>query len=428
MFGVSAPYPDPKRCPRQPGTWSPSSLRAWPRTSWPSTGSTLPCPSCRTQQRPWRTSANGSAASPPVSSARPHRHPQATVRSRRFSAQAKLGQCRRIGFLELHVALQACRRNSGAAVKLLEAVHLVPLDLGWLTGCGHFDRLVGVATPTSSAAATSTSASAAATCCSTVVIRVWTRSRRGRGLGHGHWLLGGRAGAPARSSRGAVLPATGASAAAASGRLVAVGSDRRQGGGGDRGRCLAETDVGVDLLRRHLGSTDSLGVLLTANGADLHDIVEFVGDRKQVGAGVRSEADDLAPHAFVLQGADGGREVSVAGDDDRHVHPLGQPEQVDHELDVEVGLDPPVAELPDVLGYHPVAVLAQEVQELLLVLVLGIKARVGIGANEIAPLGGVLQQRHVVDVHVLAAGGVVEVGNVNKDGHVLAHVSSTPCV
>ena len=84
--------------------------------------------------------------------------------------------------------------------------------------------------------------------------------------------------------------------------------------------------------------------------------MEFVGHGEQVGAGVRSEADDLASDAFVLEGSDGGSEIFVARDDDSNVTAIGQSEQVDHQLDVEVGLDPPVAELPNVLGDHPVSV------------------------------------------------------------------------
>ena len=133
------------------------------------------------------------------------------------------------------------------------------------------------------------------------------------------------------------------------------------------------------------------------------------------------EADHLAAHALVLEGTDGGGEVAVARDDDGDVHPLGEAEQVHHQLDVQVGLDAAIAELADVLVNDLVAVLAQEVDELALVLVLGIQSRIGVGANQVAPLGSGLEQGDVIDVDLLPTGRVVKVGHVNEDGHVLAH-------
>ena len=161
--------------------------------------------------------------------------------------------------------------------------------------------------------------------------------------------------------------------------------------------------------------------LLPADGGDLHDVHELIGHGDQVGRGVRLEADDLAADTLVLERPDGGGEVAVAGHDDGDVHPIGQAEQVDDQLDVEVRLHPAVAELANVLDDRLVAVLGQEVDELALVLVFRVEPGVGVGANEVAPLGGVLEEGDVIDVDVLASSRVVHVGDVNEHRHVLAH-------
>ena len=135
-----------------------------------------------------------------------------------------------------------------------------------------------------------------------------------------------------------------------------------------------------------------VGILAAADAGDLHDVDELVGDRDEVRRRVRPEADHLAADALVLEGADGGSEVPVAGDDHGDVHPIGEAEQVDHQLDVQVGLDAAVAELADVLVNDLVAVLAQEVDELALVLVLRVEPGIGVGANQVAPLGGGLSR------------------------------------
>ena len=68
-----------------------------------------------------------------------------------------------------------------------------------------------------------------------------------------------------------------------------------------------------------------------------------------------------------------------------------------------------------------VPLIGPEGMELALVLVFRVEPRIGIGANEVAPLGGVLEEGDVVDVDVLASSRVVHVGDVNKHRHVLAH-------
>jgi hypothetical protein len=63
----------------------------------------------------------------------------------------------------------------------------------------------------------------------------------------------------------------------------------------------------------------------------------------------------------------------VARHDDRDVQVPGRLHHVDDELDVEVGLDLAVAVLADVLADDLVAVAAQEVMEVPLVLVVGVQ-------------------------------------------------------
>ena len=128
-----------------------------------------------------------------------------------------------------------------------------------------------------------------------------------------------------------------------------------------------------------------------------------------------------AADALVLECLDGRGEVSVAGHDDGDVHPIGQAEQVHDQLDVEVRLHSAIAELADVLDDRLVAVLAKEVDELPLVLVLRVEPGICVGANQVAPLGGVLEEGDVIDVDILASSRVVHVGDVNKHRHVLAH-------
>ena len=101
--------------------------------------------------------------------------------------------------------------------------------------------------------------------------------------------------------------------------------------------------------------------------------------------GVAAEADDLDADAHLLDGADGRGEVAVAGHDDGDVEVPGRLHHVDDELDVEVRLDLAVAVLADVLADDLVAVAAQEVVELALVLVLRVQPRVRVGAHEVAP-------------------------------------------
>ena len=125
--------------------------------------------------------------------------------------------------------------------------------------------------------------------------------------------------------------------------------------------------------------------------------------------------------AHLLDGADGRREVAVARHDDRDVQVAGRLHQVDDELDVEVRLDLAVAVLADVLADDLVVVPRQERVELALVLVVRVQPGVGVGAHEIAPGGGRLQQRDVVDVHAGRLGRVEDVRHVHEDGDVLAH-------
>ena len=70
-----------------------------------------------------------------------------------------------------------------------------------------------------------------------------------------------------------------------------------------------------------------------------------------------------------------------------------------------------------------VVVLAQKVDEFALVFVLRVEPGIGIRANQVAPLGGRFQEGDVIDVDLEPASRVVQVGNVNEDGHVLAQVS-----
>ncbi len=156
---------------------------------------------------------------------------------------------------------------------------------------------------------------------------------------------------------------------------------------------------------------------------DLGDVGEDVGHVHQVGAGVAPEADDLDADAHLLDGADGRGEVAVARDDDRDVEVPGGLHEVDHELDVQVGLDLPVTVLADVLAHDLVVVPGQELMELALVVVVRVQPGVGVGAHEIAPRRGALQQRDVVDVHAGRLGRVEDVGHVYEDRDILAHAS-----
>ena len=98
---------------------------------------------------------------------------------------------------------------------------------------------------------------------------------------------------------------------------------------------------------------------------------------------VAAEADDLDADAHLLDGPDGRGEVAVARHDDRDVEVPGGLHHVDDELDVEVGLDLAVAVLADVLADDLVVVPRQEGMEVALVLVVGVEARVRIGADEV---------------------------------------------
>ena len=120
----------------------------------------------------------------------------------------------------------------------------------------------------------------------------------------------------------------------------------------------------------------------------LGDIGELVGSVDQVGRRVAAEADDLDAHAHFLDGADGGREVAIARHDDGDVEVARGLHEVDHELDVKVGLDPAIAVLADVLADDLVAAPRQEGVKLALVVVLGVQPGVCVGAHEVAPGGG----------------------------------------
>src|SRR3972149_6628467 len=180
---------------------------------------------------------------------------------------------------------------------------------------------------------------------------------------------------------------------------------RRRRGGAPAAAAPARSALGF--LVAHFGhgqvalgghaSAAARGILLHLR--DLGDVDEGVGDVDEVGAGVAAEADDLDPHAHLLHGPDGRREVPVAGDDDRDVEVLRGAHHVHDELDVEVRLDLAVAVLADVLADDLVAAACKEAVELALVLVLGVEPRVGVGAGEGPPRRRRLQQRHVVDVH-----------------------------
>ena len=118
-----------------------------------------------------------------------------------------------------------------------------------------------------------------------------------------------------------------------------------------------------------------------------------------------------------------GREVAVAGDHDRDVEVPGGLHHVDDELDVEVGLDLAVAVLADVLADDLVAVAAQEVMEVPLVLVVRVQPGIGIRAHEVAPGRGRFEERDVIDVHACGLGRIEDVRHVHEDGDVLAHMT-----
>ncbi len=170
-----------------------------------------------------------------------------------------------------------------------------------------------------------------------------------------------------------------------------------------------------------LGGDPAATPLAPLDTRQLGDVREHVGHVDEVGAGIAPEAHHLDTHAQLLDGADGGREVTVAGDHDRDVDVLRHAHQVDHELDVQVRLDPSVAVLADVLAHDLVAGATQEGVELPLVLVLGIETRVGIGAHEVAARGGCLEERDIVDVDARGLCRIEDVRHVHEDGDVLAH-------
>ncbi len=157
---------------------------------------------------------------------------------------------------------------------------------------------------------------------------------------------------------------------------------------------------------------------------ELGDVGELVGDLDQVGRGVAAEADDLAADAHLLDGPDGRGEVTVARHDDGDVQVPRGLHHVDDELDVEVGLDLAVAVLADVLADDLVAVPAQEVMEVPLVLVVRVEARVCIGAHEVASGRGRLEERDVIDVHAGGLGRIEDVRHVHEDGDVLAQTGT----
>ena len=119
-----------------------------------------------------------------------------------------------------------------------------------------------------------------------------------------------------------------------------------------------------------------------------------------------------------------GREVAVAGHDDRDVEVAGGLHQVDDQLDVEVRLDLAVAVLADVLADDLVVVPREEGVEVALVLVVGVEPRVGIRTDEVPPGGCRLEERDVIDVRAGRLGRIEDVRHVHEDGDVLAHLDS----
>ena len=218
------------------------------------------------------------------------------------------------------------------------------------------------------------------------------------------------------------------------GRTNRLGSLLALGGATASAAAAAAPRCALGLLVGHLGHRQ---VVLGRHAAaaprralldlrDLGDVDERVGDLDEVGAGVAAEADDLDADAHLLHGPDGRREVAVTGDDDGDVQVLGGAHHVHDQLDVEVGLDLPVAVLADVLADDLVAAAGQEGVELALVLVVRVEARVGVRAHEVPAGGGRLQQRRVVDVHAGRLGRVEDVRDVDEDGDILAQGKSLP--
>ena len=180
-----------------------------------------------------------------------------------------------------------------------------------------------------------------------------------------------------------------------------------------------------DLRHRQVGivvGDAAAGPAALLDAGELGDVAELVRDLDEVRAGVAAEADDLDADAHLLDGADGRREVAVAGHDDRDIEVPSRLHHVDDELDVEVGLDLAVAVFADVLADDLVPVAAKEVVEVPLILVVGVEPRVGICANEIAPGPGRLEERDVIDVHAGGLGRIEDVRHVHEDGDVLAQL------
>jgi hypothetical protein len=97
---------------------------------------------------------------------------------------------------------------------------------------------------------------------------------------------------------------------------------------------------------------------------------------------------ELGLSEALLHSRDGRGEVPVAGDHDSDVEFLTHAHHVDHQLDIEVGLDAPITVLADVLAHHLVAAAGEEGVELALVLILRIESGVGVGAHEVATSRG----------------------------------------
>ncbi len=153
----------------------------------------------------------------------------------------------------------------------------------------------------------------------------------------------------------------------------------------------------------------------------MRDIEEHIRHIHQVGARVAAEADDLHADAHLLYGTDGRSEVAIARHDNRNVQISRGLEHVDDQLDVQVGLDPAVAVLANVLADHLVAAARQKGVKLPLVIVFGIQARIRIGAHEVSAGRCCLEQRYVINVDARRLGGVEDVRHVHEDGDVLAH-------
>ena len=210
-----------------PGTWSRTSRQTSWLTSWSSTGSTWSCPSCRTWQPPWLTLSNAWAASSPVPPARPRQQQRPRARSSgrssaRVAASASSNSTSRSGLAvarpvppssSSRLSTSSHWISAGSPMARLERFlrrrHLDLVALPRPPRCGGVDQCRHRRDPR------------------------WYVASTGRGAGPGDRLHGRCSGATAWRRPVPPVRATGAPAPAAGGRLVALGSDRGQGGGGD---------------------------------------------------------------------------------------------------------------------------------------------------------------------------------------------------